>query len=92
MPIHKLLAEVEELKSQQEAIRSVPPDLVAEADWVDFKTVMMPKLELKNPWERVRQGACGLISIAQRNSQICLVKMYVPSLTHEEADEKEGTS
>jgi hypothetical protein len=60
VPIHKLLAEVEELKSQQEAIRSVIPFvLCGRADELGYRIGTMLRPELKNPSERARQRECG---------------------------------
>jgi hypothetical protein len=60
VPIHKLLAEVEELKSQQEAIRSFMPFIgCSRADELGYRIVTMPRPELKNPSERARQRECG---------------------------------
>ena len=60
VPIHKLLAEVEELKSQQDAIRSDMPLIsCSRADELGYRIGTMLRPELKNPSERARQGGCG---------------------------------
>jgi len=86
-----LLAEVEELKSQQEAIRSIISVVVyRKADGVGYRTGTTPKPELKNPSERARQGGCGWINIVPRNSQISSEKMYVPHYWKVIADQVES--
>jgi chromosome transmission fidelity protein 18 len=81
VPIHKLLAEVEELKSQQEAIRLVIPldcsEMKPELNGLEYRTAMMPSPAPKRLLEKARRGECGSINTGPRSSRIYSVKMYV---------------